>query len=97
MNRTSPQVDQDRLMLSGDLNFSTANRLWEESLSFLKSKKSLVIDFSNVRTSNSAGLALIVECLKWAKQNHKQISFQNIPQNISSITKICNLDKLIFP
>lgn len=91
------RIEEDRLMISGDLTFSTTTKLLNESLPFLKNLSAITIDFSNVQSSNSAGLALIIEWLKWAKENKKTISFTAIPEGIAAVTKVCGLEKIIFP
>lgn len=95
MNMTHLKMDKDRLMVSGDLTFSTVNQLWKDSLSFLNAHQAIVIDFSEIKNSNSAGLALMIEWIKWAKEKNKVLKFTHIPANILAITKISGLEKII--
>lgn len=90
------QAENGRLMLSGDLNFASVVTIWHESLPFLKSNEKIIIDFSRVTTANSAGLALMVEWIKWAaKQGRSSISFVAIPEQILSIAKVSGLEAIL--
>ncbi len=76
---------QDRLMVSGDLNFSTVPLLWQQSLPLLAVSPALYFDFTKITSSNSAGLALLIEWLKYAKKSQKNVKFNNMPAQLKSI------------
>jgi phospholipid transport system transporter-binding protein len=74
-----------RLMVSGDLNFKTVPTLWMQSLPLLAEINDLHFDFEQIRFSNSAGIALMIEWMKYAKDAQKNISFHHIPLQLDSI------------
>ncbi|MCD6038895.1 MAG: Sulfate transporter/antisigma-factor antagonist [Gammaproteobacteria bacterium] len=90
METTATIVCEDhRLRVSGELNFKTVEALWKQSLPFLSSQQSSIdIDLSQITMSNSAGLALLVEWLKYAKRENKTIIFHGIPPQLQSIAKV---------
>ncbi len=88
-------LENNRLLVAGDFNFFSVAALWEQSLPLLIQCAELHFDFSAVQASNSAGLALLVEWLKWAKQHNKPISFKNIPPQLMSIAGVCGLDSIL--
>lgn len=83
--------DQNKFYLSGNLNFSNVNLIYEKSLKELTSLQQLVFDFSEVQSNNSAGLALIIEWRNYAKKNKKEISFIHLPQNLLAIAEIAGI------
>jgi phospholipid transport system transporter-binding protein len=96
MNKqASIHCEKDRLQVAGEINFVTAVSLWQESLPLLAKSNELIFNFSQVTTSNSAALALLLEWLKYAKQNNKSISFEQLPEQLVSIAKVAGLTNLI--
>ncbi|HLB42991.1 MAG TPA: STAS domain-containing protein [Gammaproteobacteria bacterium] len=98
-NDTSKQVTiifkQNKFLLSGELDFFNITFIYEKSLSELKQSFPLVVfDFSGVHANNSAGLALMVEWLKYAKKHKKNISFVNLPENLLTIAKASRISQI---
>lgn len=80
--------ENDILYLAGDVNFSTVNQLWKDSVLLLANQSVFHIDLSNVTSANSAAIALLLEWLKYANQLKKSIIFNNIPKEIKSLASI---------
>jgi phospholipid transport system transporter-binding protein len=59
-------VGGGRYRVSGDLGFETVPGLWKQSLSRLDDSVAPVIDLGQVTQVDSAGLALMIEWLRWA-------------------------------
>jgi phospholipid transport system transporter-binding protein len=90
------ELQEESLMISGDLDFVTVVSLWNESLPLIAKSPTLHFDFSQVKTSNNAGLALLLEWIKFAKQHHKSISFSSLPEQLISTAKVCGIDKMLL-
>lgn len=88
-------LKEGRLMVSGDLDFSTVPNLSEQSAPLLAQCKQLQFDLSAVHSANSAGLALLLEWLKYAKTSAKAISFMNVPEKLLQIAAVAGVDKMI--
>jgi phospholipid transport system transporter-binding protein len=88
-------IEKDRLMVSGDLDFSTVMLLWKQSLPLISSVKELNFDLAEVSNSNSAGLALLIEWLKYAKTAKKPIRFMQIPEQLKSIISAAGMDEVL--
>ncbi len=82
----------NQCVITGDLNFSTVEVLWKESLPLLATLQELKFDLSKVTSANSAGVTLLIEWLKYAKREKKAISFSNIPVSIMSLATIAGVD-----
>ncbi len=86
----------DSFLVSGDINFASAVSLWNDSLPLLSKSKELIFDFSGVIHANSSALALLIEWIKYAKQNNKSISFIKLPEQLRSIAAVGGIDKLLM-
>jgi phospholipid transport system transporter-binding protein len=96
MGQPSTITEQNgTLLVSGDLTFVTVMQLWNASLSLLAQQSKLELDLSQVATSDSAGVALMIEWVKYAKQAKKLIRFQHIPAQLASIIAISGIKKLL--
>ncbi|MBZ0070388.1 MAG: STAS domain-containing protein [Gammaproteobacteria bacterium] len=84
-----------RLLLAGELSFATVPRLWETSRNLLREDGDLHIDLKDVQRSDSAGLALLVEWMRVARQLGKPIEFLNIPAQMLAIARVSSLDQIL--
>jgi len=89
------QADNGRLEIRGDLSFSSVPALWDEYSGHIAAQDTLDIDLANVKRSDSAGLALLVECLRHAGQTGKTIRFFNMPQQMLAIASVSSLDEIL--
>lgn len=76
------------VMLAGDLTFATINKKTAQLIDFKKINHDVVIDFTQVDQSDSAGLALVIEWLKSAKTAQRQIKFSHIPTQLLTLAKL---------
>ena len=88
-------LDNQTLYLIGDLDFYNVMSVYEKSLVLLKNNPAYHIDFSGLKTSDSAGIALILEWLKLAKHHHKKIQLNNLSANLQSIANVSGLRELL--
>lgn len=88
-------VDQGagRFMVDGDLTFATINKQTVKSFAFLTATKLITIDLAGVANIDSAGLALVIEWIKYTRQHRTQIVFKNIPEQLLNLAKLSGFDK----
>jgi phospholipid transport system transporter-binding protein len=86
---------EDTLVLKGDLNVFNAMSIYVKSLMYLKELNELQIDFAELKASDSVGLALIIEWMKYAKQNKKTIRFLHLSRNLLAIAKAAGIEEII--
>lgn len=82
-------------VLRGELSFSTVTTLSEKSTSLLWQAEQVTLDLEGVTRTDSAGLALLVEWLRIARQRGKTIQFRNIPQQMMAVAQVVGLDQLL--
>ena len=83
--------------VSGELNFSTVMRVWQETLSLVQQRNDLHFDFTQVGACDSAGLALILEWVKYAKTHNKSIRFSHFPEQLGSIITMSGMQDILKP
>lgn len=92
MNTTATiELKNECFYVAGSLNFDSVVSVWNVSLPLLSSCSSLSFDFSSVTASNSAGLALLLEWMKYAKVKKKTIRFSHLPTQLISIANAAGL------
>ena len=84
-----------RFRVSGVLDATTARDVLEQSESRFDQFKELDIDLGGVGESDSAGLALLIEWLRAARQGNKAIRFANVPAQIEALARISEGEDLI--
>jgi phospholipid transport system transporter-binding protein len=82
--------------VSGDLRFSTVMDLDKKAKRLFGQAPTLNLNFSRISSSDSAGLALIIEWVKFAGQRQQAIKINDLPQNLMQIAKASGLDHLLL-
>ena len=90
-NHADVTLTQNEFVLAGNLDFSNVVSVYQKALSQFNSADTLVFNFAGLKTSNSAGLALMIEWLKRAKAANKRIEFRNVSSDLQSIAKAAGL------
>lgn len=81
--------------LVGELDFSNVMMIYLKSLPELQRSKNILIDFSKLKKSNSAGLVLLFEWLRYAKLHKKHIELKDLSPDILSIAEVARVDHLL--
>lgn len=81
----------------GELNMSSVPQLLKDmSVLFTGNHETRTIDLTGVSRSDSAGLALLLEWLRMAEQQHIQLNFRNLPAQMQAIIQVSGLENLIL-
>ncbi|MGB6450693.1 MAG: STAS domain-containing protein [Steroidobacteraceae bacterium] len=88
----------DRYAVRGPLTFATARRALDAGLGALARARgaSIAMDCGEVGASDSAGLAVLIEWLAWARRNGRELRFSNVPEAICAIARICEIEGLLL-
>ncbi len=84
-----------RFVVGGSLEIETAADAYAESMIKFNPFSELEIDLSGVVRADSAGLALMLEWVHWAKNTAREIRFRNIPDQILSIARISEVEDIL--
>jgi phospholipid transport system transporter-binding protein len=85
-----------KFRVSGVLDASTAGALLKQSAGAFGSADRLEIDLADVTESDSAGLALLIEWVRLAKNANRSIRFDHVPKQLSALAKISEVEDLLF-
>jgi phospholipid transport system transporter-binding protein len=85
----------ERSRVSGALHFMTVSPLLGPGEAAIHSGRATVIDLSAVSESDSAGLALLIEWLSVAKEAKRALRYENIPEQIQELARLCEVEALL--
>lgn len=91
------EQEPGRFVIDGNLTFSTIDKNSVKSFSFPKSAKRVTFDLKGVATTDSAGLALIIEWIKFARGRNIQLLFENIPDQLLTFARLSGVEQMIWP
>ncbi|MDO9199407.1 lipid asymmetry maintenance protein MlaB [Rhodoferax sp.] len=80
-------------VIDGDLTFATIDKQTLKSFNFLNGAKEITLDLSRVSSTDSAGLALMIEWIKYSRDNRTHIAFKNIPEQLLNLAKLSGFDQ----
>jgi phospholipid transport system transporter-binding protein len=83
---------EDLWRVSGELNLQNAASAWEKTE---KLPLASTVDFSELTHSDSAALSFMLALKRRARSESKDISLQNIPENLRIVAKAYGIDALL--
>lgn len=92
-NLTIIEESSGNFVIVGNLTFVNINQQTLRNFNLPKGLDKINVDLSKIETTDSAGLALLIELIKMSRLNHYHIFFKNIPNQLLSIAKLCGFDK----
>ncbi len=84
-----------RFALHGELNFATVTDALETSKDLFADHARIELDLSDIKDGDSAGLALLLEWVNWARNFVREIRYINIPPEIIAIAQISEVDDML--
>lgn len=86
-----------RFRLEGDVSFSTVMHLLHESRSKFEHEPNIRLDLSGVEHIDSAGLALVIEWMREARQREQALEIKSAPERLVALARICDVIRLLQP
>lgn len=86
---------QDVLCVSGKLYLKEIVQACNEGKALINKLGAVRVDFSGVEDSDSGCLAMMVEWLRVAKTQKKDIVFNNLPQFMLDLGRVCGIDTIL--
>ncbi|HEY6643621.1 STAS domain-containing protein [Povalibacter sp.] len=82
--------------VAGVLDADTVTEILAQSSRKFAGVPSVIVDLSLVTSSDSAGLALLIEWLRLTRVAGSKIHFDNVPQQIMALARISEIDDLLL-
>jgi phospholipid transport system transporter-binding protein len=90
------EATSDKLCrVEGVLDFATVGPLATEGGRLIADGRAEEIDLGAVVQANSAGLALLLEWVAFARQRQAPLRFRNLPESLLRIAELTNLGRLL--
>ena len=83
------------IRVRGSLTFDTVGKALADSQALFAGHGSIELDFRAVESTDSAGLALLVEWVGWAHRERRKIHFHHLPPQAHALARISEVDKLL--
>jgi phospholipid transport system transporter-binding protein len=84
-----------QLALSGPLVFDTANQLLDASRGMFAGNTTIAIDLGGVTRIDSAGLALLLEWLRWGSSEGRTVHFRALPDKLLAIARLSGVEEML--
>jgi len=94
-DRVTVTVEGERVGLDGTIGFDNAPGILDEVNRAIRSTPSITIDLGQVRRSNSAGLALLIEWLAEARRHGHSVRYERVPEGLRQIARVCQVEALL--
>ncbi|MDA1106926.1 MAG: STAS domain-containing protein [Proteobacteria bacterium] len=93
---TAVTGSEGHFQLAGELSFATVPQVYVQGGELFDSTAAiLVLDLGGIERTDSAGLALLVEWLRQARHQRRDLRFRNIPAQLLAIAKASGLENIL--
>ncbi len=87
--------DNGRVRISGELDAVSVPRRLRKSEDWFAPGRETAIDLSGVARADSAGVALLLDWMRQAREQDATLSFHNAPRQMRAIIDFCALKDVI--
>ena len=84
-----------RFAIRGAFGFETVTAILERSRQLFDDVAVIKVDFSGVSDADSAGLALLLEWVSWARSARREMRFFEIPSQIRAVAEISEVEGIL--
>jgi phospholipid transport system transporter-binding protein len=95
--RLAEAASPGTLSAQGPLTFASARRAYEQGAAMLAhtTAAKLEIDCHGITTSDSAGLAVLLEWLSVAKRLGRSLRYAQLPEGLAALARISDVEQLL--
>ncbi len=84
------------VQVSGELTFATVTALNGQAARLFASQSGdLTVDLGGVNRADSAGLALLIEWLRWARLHGVALRFRRMPAQMRTMAAVSDLEPIL--
>ena len=95
MSTSFSSTGPGRFSVSGPMTFETVTSLLQQGAAAFGQSGPIEIDLAQVGESDSAGLALLIEWKRLAREKHSSITFAGMPPQLMALARISEVDELL--
>jgi anti-sigma B factor antagonist len=83
------------ISLAGEIDMKSSSELRTKFMKLFESRPAvLIVDMTKVEFMDSSGLAILVETLKWCRQNDSRLKLVGMVQTVRNVFEISRLDSI---
>jgi anti-anti-sigma factor len=86
---------QDILCVSGRIDLNNVIKACAEGRELIDTLAAVRVDLSGLEQADSTSLAMLIDWVRSAKAQHKDIGFSNMPQFMLDLGRVCGLDTIL--
>ena len=84
------------IQVSGELDAATVpTLLGEATVLFQQAGEQVCVDLAEVSRADSSGLALLIDWMRSARQQHQQLSFRRLPDQLLEMARVSGIETLL--
>ncbi|MET0986682.1 MAG: STAS domain-containing protein [Steroidobacteraceae bacterium] len=95
MSASFSSTGPGRFSVSGPMTFETVSSMLQQGAAAFGQSDPIEIDLTQVGESDSAGLALLIEWKRLAREKNSAITFANMPPQLVALARISEVDELL--
>jgi phospholipid transport system transporter-binding protein len=84
-----------RFIVSGELGFATAEAALDEGERLFEHFQEIDLDLGPVKSTDSAGLAVLIEWISRANRDGKELHFRHVPRQLLALADISEVEDLL--
>ncbi len=84
--------NDESFFIEGDLTLATLSKKKIKSINLLNVTNNVTIDLAKVSSSDSAGLAVLIEWIKQSKHAGFKLLFKNIPHQLLTLAMLSGVE-----
>jgi phospholipid transport system transporter-binding protein len=88
-------LGEERSRVVGSLDFATVSALLPVGSDAINLGQASVIDLNGVTSSDSSGLALLIEWMSVAKNAGRTLRFENVPSQLYQLARLSEVEELL--
>lgn len=86
---------QDILCVSGRIGLANVINACNRGKELIKTLSAVRVDLAGMEQADSSTLAMLIEWVRNAKVQNKDIVFLNMPQSMLDLGRVCGLDSVL--
>ena len=84
-----------QLCVAGSIDLGNVKEACAAGANLIHGLSSVQVDLSGINYADSSSLAMLVDWIRVAKEQHKDIKFMNMPQFMLDLGRVCGLDAIL--
>ena len=95
MNYSVSVNAQNVLCVTGTIDLTNVIAACGKGRELIDTLAAVRVDLSGIEQADSSSLAMLIDWISSAKAQHKDVIFNNMPQSLLDLARVCGLDVIL--